>query len=178
MARGNDSDEEIFRNILGENEHLGPVSDEIQIQKEITRLERALGKNVGEKEKFTAKQTVHKCLRCSKTFQSKWHLGRHVENIHEKSNENSGLQACSECSKVFNSVANLKRHIQNAHGHIKTLLEPSLHVSAAQNSLSIREALTGFGWLVGWFGFNGPLRQYFSLYRAVSQREGERGKKG
>ena len=32
------------------------------------------------------------------------------------------------------------------------------------------------GWLVG-FGFNGPLRQYFSLYRAVSHREGERGKK-
>ena len=32
----------------------------------------------------------------------------------------------------------------------------------------------GFGWLVGWFGLNGPLRQYFSLYRAVSQREGER----
>ena len=30
------------------------------------------------------------------------------------------------------------------------------------------------GWLVGWFGFNGPLRQYFSLYLAVSQREGER----
>ena len=28
-------------------------------------------------------------------------------------------------------------------------------------------------WLVG-FGFNGPLRRYFSLYRAVSQREGER----
>ena len=33
-------------------------------------------------------------------------------------------------------------------------------------------------WLVGCFGFNGPLRQYFSLYRAVSQREGERGEKG
>ena len=31
-------------------------------------------------------------------------------------------------------------------------------------------------WLVV-LGFNGPLRQYFSLYRAVSQREGERGKK-
>ena len=29
------------------------------------------------------------------------------------------------------------------------------------------------GWLVGCFGFNGPLRQYCSLhvYRAVSQRE-------
>ena len=36
----------------------------------------------------------------------------------------------------------------------------------------------GFGWLVGCFGFSGPLRQYFSLYRAVSQREGERGEKG
>ena len=29
------------------------------------------------------------------------------------------------------------------------------------------------GWLVGCFGLNGPLRQYFSLYRAVSKREGE-----
>ena len=33
------------------------------------------------------------------------------------------------------------------------------------------------GWLVGCFGFNDPLRQYFSLYRVVSQREGERGEK-
>ena len=33
------------------------------------------------------------------------------------------------------------------------------------------------GWLVGCFGLNGPLRQYFSLYRAVSQREGEREEK-
>ena len=33
-------------------------------------------------------------------------------------------------------------------------------------------------YLVGWlFRLNGPLRQYFSLYRAVSQREGERGDK-
>ena len=32
-------------------------------------------------------------------------------------------------------------------------------------------------WLVGCFGLNGPLRQYFSLYRAASQREGERNKK-
>ena len=32
-------------------------------------------------------------------------------------------------------------------------------------------------WLVGHFGFKGSLRQYFSLYRAVSQREGQRGEK-
>ena len=31
--------------------------------------------------------------------------------------------------------------------------------------------------VVGCFGLNGPLRQYFSLYRAVSQREGERKEK-
>ena len=42
----------------------------------------------------------------------------------------------------------------------------------------------GNDWLVvlnfwlGGLGFNGPLRQYFSLYRAVSQRERERGEKG
>ena len=35
----------------------------------------------------------------------------------------------------------------------------------------------GIGWLVGCFGFNGPLRRCFSLYRAVSQREGERNEK-
>ena len=29
--------------------------------------------------------------------------------------------------------------------------------------------------MVGCFGFNGPLRHYFSLYRAVSLSEGERG---
>ena len=38
----------------------------------------------------------------------------------------------------------------------------------------VRSCIWCIGWLVGCFGFNGPLRQYFSLYRAVSQREGER----
>ena len=32
-------------------------------------------------------------------------------------------------------------------------------------------------WLVGCFGFSGSLRQYFSLYRAVFQREGKRGER-
>ena len=40
------------------------------------------------------------------------------------------------------------------------------------------EEANGQRWLVGCLGFNGPLKQYFSLYRAVSQREGERGEKG
>ena len=33
-------------------------------------------------------------------------------------------------------------------------------------------------WLFGCFGFSGSLRQYFSLYRAISKIEGERGEKG
>ena len=33
------------------------------------------------------------------------------------------------------------------------------------------------GWLVV-VGLNDPLRQYFSLYRVVSQREGEKAEKG
>ena len=37
--------------------------------------------------------------------------------------------------------------------------------------------LTDDGWLVGCFGFNGPLRQYFSLYRAFpKEREKEKRK--
>ena len=55
-----------------------------------------------------------------------------------------------------------------------------LGLTALRDSTSVYFGLSPkerVGWLVG-FGFNGPLRQYFSLYRAVSQREGERGEKG
>ena len=36
------------------------------------------------------------------------------------------------------------------------------------------ELFLHLSWLVGCFGLNCPLRQYFSLYRAISQREEER----
>ena len=51
------------------------------------------------------------------------------------------------------------------------ILDPSAlsSVLITQTDLQLREL---DGWLVGFFGFNGPLRQYFSLYRAVSQRGG------
>ena len=50
-------------------------------------------------------------------------------------------------------------------------------VPRSATALSFLRNINLIGWLVG-FRFNGPLRQYFSLYQAVSQREGERGKKG
>ena len=37
-------------------------------------------------------------------------------------------------------------------------------------ALFINNAGNAKDWLVGWFGLNGPLRQYFSLYWTVSQR--------
>ena len=46
------------------------------------------------------------------------------------------------------------------------------------NSFFMNYTFFVFVRLVGYLGFNGPLRQYFSLYRAVSQRKGERGEKG
>ena len=51
-------------------------------------------------------------------------------------------------------------------------------VCARRGGRVVRWCWVNFQWLVGCFGFNSPLRQYFSLYRAASQREGERGKKG
>ena len=43
---------------------------------------------------------------------------------------------------------------------------------------TLLQALCLGGGRVGRNGFNGPLRQYFSLYRALSQREGDKGEKG
>ena len=44
-----------------------------------------------------------------------------------------------------------------------------------KNAYSMQSVGWLVGWLVSWLGFKSPLRQYFSLYRAVSQIEGERG---
>ena len=50
-------------------------------------------------------------------------------------------------------------------------------VLTASGSIESDDLSKTVGWLVGCFGFNGPLRQYFSLYQAVSQRKGERGER-
>ena len=34
-------------------------------------------------------------------------------------------------------------------------------------SMQLVKWVTGYGWLVGCFGLNRPLRQYFSLYQAT-----------
>ena len=56
---------------------------------------------------------------------------------------------------------------------IETTLKWGRGIYTVERSISKKK-----GWLVGYFVFNGPLRQFLSLYRAVSQREGEREEKG
>ena len=48
--------------------------------------------------------------------------------------------------------------------------------SSIKRQISLSESQKN-DWLVSCFGFNGLLRQFFSLYRAASQRDGERTKK-
>ena len=50
----------------------------------------------------------------------------------------------------------------------------AVHTCSCKSWLEIYYSLVG--WLVV-FGLNGPLRQYFSLYRAVSSREREKEKR-
>ena len=69
---------------------------------------------------------------------------------------------------ILDSLINIKMKVSHS----------SQKMSYNVDILYIKGGICFFGWLVGCFGFNGPLRQYFSLYRAVSQREGERGEKG
>ena len=55
---------------------------------------------------------------------------------------------------------------------------PSIWIIVGQGARAY-SACSRCGW-VGWLflGLNDPLRQYFSLYRVVSHREGEREEKG
>ena len=82
-----------------------------------------------------------------------------------------------------------KQLLTRLHSYVLTRAIPFTNASLAEKKqgsffpicLNIsnycRPSVVRFGWLVD-LGFNGPLRQYFSLYQAASQREGERGKKG
>ena len=55
----------------------------------------------------------------------------------------------------------------------------TIHVHTSDSERVAAEPISHIAEMdVGWlFGFNGPLRQYFSLYRAISQKEGERGER-
>ena len=61
-------------------------------------------------------------------------------------------------------------HLELGSNSVREISRPALYPLSYRGS-DFHEGM------VGCFGLNGPLRQYFSLYRAVSQREGERKEK-
>ena len=54
-------------------------------------------------------------------------------------------------------------------GNVRSMKSYFVHIAL----LTVKKT----GWLVDCFGLNSLLGQYFSLYRAISQREGEKGEK-
>ncbi|CAC5419816.1 KRAB [Mytilus coruscus] len=50
----------------------------------------------------------HKCEECEKVFTQRYHLIRHVKNVHKKELENL---VCGICNETFNSEYLLKRHV-------------------------------------------------------------------
>ena len=46
-----------------------------------------------------------------------------------------------------------------------------MHLPSGMVEISVLWEGEERSWLVGCFGFNGPLRQYFSLYRTVTKKE-------
>ena len=81
----------------------------------------------------------------------------------------------STVDDTYIRLSAFQRRTNSTLSHI-TILESK--IADILRTLQINKAVGPDSWLVGCFGFKGPLRQYFSLYRAVSQREGERGEKG
>ena len=77
-------------------------------------------------------------------------------------------------------MTNAKTFCSQKHTFLKTSwsnISQSFGVPNFFFAYLLSKSQSGSRWLVGCFGFNGPLSQYFNLYRAFSQREGEREEK-
>ena len=107
--------------------------------------------------KSTTEQIFNLRILCEKYLQHQQNL-YHVFIDFKKAFDRVWHAALWATMRKYNINANLVRTIEQLYDKA---------TSAVQINGSI-------GWLVGCFGFNGPLRQYFSLYRAVSHREGDR----
>ena len=96
----------------------------------------------------------------------------------------------SKCQNPFQKKPTLKRMNlipiengdKNEYGRVVSPESVSIHLYCTViplfqprgfylSSQSCHQVIMIVSWMVGCFGYNGPLRQYFSLYRVVSQRE-------
>ena len=71
-----------------------------------------------------------------------------------------------KCALVFWALIFLNSNI-----HVVSVF---LGLSLVKTSINSKNSISTFSKDVACYGFIGPLRQYFSLYRAVSKIEGER----
>ena len=53
----------------------------------------------------------YKCTQCSKTFNSKFEVNKHIKNVHKESQPTK----CPFCEKLFSREDNVKRHIGDVH---------------------------------------------------------------
>ena len=95
---------------------------------------------------------------------------RSYENWNTHTHTSSLINLISKDSNTAFYLSCISMHYEKILNH-KECQKSELQTLFCPNLLLV-------GWLVGCFWFNGPLRHYFSLYRAVSQKEGERGEKG
>ena len=100
-----------------------------------------------------------------------------IENISVIHKSTHKLNRC-------NSIAVISQHFKGWFAQftinaLQSIIFQSFSSNAGNNHVYLECVFIRFNscllrWLVGCFGFNGPLRLYFSLYRAVSQRAEER----
>ena len=114
------------------------------------------------------------CLELKSPLRQYFSLYRSLSKTERKENRNYGLekkniqtvQTRKHCkhSKPLPYTIQIGRTPRHWQSTIASLLIPPMHHPY-------------YIWLVGWFGLNGSLSEYFSLYRDVSQREEERKEK-
>ena len=103
-----------------------------------------------------------------KTYWAQWESLIIIDSITYRKWENNGAVCDSEHQIIL--PTNLRKRAFSV-----------LHESITSGYLGQQKTLhkvRQIFWLVGYFGLSGPLRQYFSLYQVVSQREGAIGEKG
>ena len=95
----------------------------------------------------------------------------------------AGIPNVTVCPRIVRAdkpgnIARVPVRLYNISARVVTI-QPKSEICKLEGVTVLKaDPIKEMTWLVGCFGFNGPLRQNFSLYRAVSQREGEREEKG
>ena len=69
-------------------------------------------------------ETVFSCNKCENSFETKWLLNQHQQNVHLVKFVTNWLQEdpkfrCRQCNIVFSKQSNLKKHTESVHWNCK-----------------------------------------------------------